>query len=128
MRIVLDAMGSDDHPEPELAAAAEAHRLWDEKLTLTGPIEVLEPRIDPLAIEIIDAPEVLAMDEKPAVAAKKKLNSSMAVGMRMLKHGKADAFIRKTLSLISLLSTVLMIICPKARNLGRWMFGIEMLG
>ncbi len=93
MRIVLDAMGSDNHPEPELEAAAEAHRLWGERLTLTGPAEVLGSRVDPSRVDIVDAPEILEMDDKPAVAAKKKPNSSMAVGMRMLKHGEADAFV-----------------------------------
>ena len=93
MRIVLDAMGSDDHPEPELEAAAEAHRLWGERLTLTGPAEVLGSRVDPSRVDIVDAPEILEMDDKPAVAAKRKPNSSMAVGMRMLKHGEADAFV-----------------------------------
>jgi glycerol-3-phosphate acyltransferase PlsX len=93
MRIVLDAMGSDDHPGPELAAAAEAHRLWGERLTLTGPAEVLRSQIDPSLVEIVDAPEVLEMEDKPALAAKNKPNSSMAVGMRLLKHDGADAFV-----------------------------------
>jgi glycerol-3-phosphate acyltransferase PlsX len=93
MRIVLDAMGSDDHPEPELEAAAEAHRLWGGRLTLTGPAEVLCSRVDPSRVDIVDAPEILEMDDKPAVAAKQKPNSSMAVGMRMLKKGEADAFV-----------------------------------
>jgi glycerol-3-phosphate acyltransferase PlsX len=93
MRIVLDAMGSDDHPEPELEAAVEAQRLWRDRLTLTGPLAVLEPRIDTSLVEIIDAPEVLTMDDKPALAAKQKRNSSMAVGMRLLKNDEADAFV-----------------------------------
>lgn len=93
MRIVLDAMGSDDHPGPELEAAAEAYRLWGERLILTGPAELLRSRIDPSIADIVDAPEILEMGDKPAVAAKKKPNSSMAVGMRMLKHGEADAFV-----------------------------------
>ena len=93
MRIVLDAMGSDDHPKPELEAAVEAQRLWGERLTLTGPAALLEPRVDPSLVEIVDAPEVLEMDDKPALAAKNKPNSSMAVGMRLLKHDGADAFV-----------------------------------
>lgn len=93
MRIVLDAMGSDDHPRPELAAAAEAQRLWGERLTLTGPAEVLGSLIDPSLVEIVEAPEVIEMDEKPTAAARKKPNSSMAVGMRLLKHEGADAFV-----------------------------------
>ena len=93
MRIVLDAMGSDEHPEPELEAAVEAQKLWGERLTLTGPADTLKHRIDPSLAEIVDAPEVLTMDDKPALAAKQKRNSSMAVGMRMLKHDEADAFV-----------------------------------
>ena len=93
MHIVLDAMGSDDHPGPELAAATEAHRLWGDRLTLTGPAEELESRIDASLADIVDASQVLGMTDKPALAAKNKPNSSMAVGMRLLKHDGADAFV-----------------------------------
>lgn len=93
MRIVLDAMGSDHHPEAELEAAVMAHRLWGERLTLAGPAEVLGSRVDPAQVDVVDAPEILEMYDKPAVAAKTKPNSSMAVGMRLLKHGEADAFV-----------------------------------
>ena len=93
MRIVLDAMGSDHHPEAELEAAVEAYQLWGERLTLTGPAELLGARVDPAQVDIVDAPEILGMYEKPAVAAKKKPDSSMAKGMRLLKHGEADAFV-----------------------------------
>ena len=93
MRIVLDAMGSDDHPTPELQAAQEVYRLWGDPITLTGPVEVLGPKIDPAVAEIVDAPEILEMEDKPAAAARDKPNSSMAVGMRLLKSGEADAFV-----------------------------------
>ena len=93
MRIVLDAMGSDDHPGPELAAATEAHILWGDPLTLTGPVEELESQVDESLVEIVDASQVLEMTDKPALAAKNKPNSSMAVGMRLLKHDGADAFV-----------------------------------
>ena len=93
MHIVLDAMGSDDHPGPELAAATESHSLWGDRLTLTGPAEELESRIDASLAEIVDAPQGLEMADKPALAAKNKPNSSMAVGMRLLKHDGADAFV-----------------------------------
>ena len=93
MRIALDAMGSDDHPEPELEAAVAAHHLWGERLTLIGPAGVLKSRVDPAQVDIVDAPEILEMNDKPAVAARRKPDSSMAVGMRMLKRGEADAFI-----------------------------------
>lgn len=54
---------------------------------------MLESLIDPSLVDIIDAPEVLEMDDKPTSAAKKKPNSSMAVGMRLLKNESADAFV-----------------------------------
>lgn len=98
MRIVLDAMGSDDHPEPELHAVVEAANRWKDPILLVGPEPVLRSRL--LAhkpptnlVQIIHAPEVLRMTDKPARAAKGKAESSMAVGMDLLKQGKADAFV-----------------------------------
>ncbi|HLF37872.1 MAG TPA: hypothetical protein VI520_08055, partial [Anaerolineales bacterium] len=61
MRIVLDAMGSDSAPGPELAAAAQAYSRWGEPLTLTGPRRLLENRADSSAFEVADAPEILEM-------------------------------------------------------------------
>ena len=97
-RIVLDAMGSDDHPQPELEAAVEAARRWQEPVLLTGPQERLQPALRAMEapldlIEIIDAPEVLAMTDKPARSARGKPRSSMAVGMELLKEGRAQAFV-----------------------------------
>ena len=93
MHIVLDAMGSDDHPSPELEAAREYQRIWGDILTLTGPAADLEPLIDPSVAEIVNAPQVLEMEDKPAAAARDKPDSSMAVGMQMLKGDEADAFV-----------------------------------
>jgi glycerol-3-phosphate acyltransferase PlsX len=93
MRIVLDAMGSDSAPGPELAAAALAHTRWGEPLTLTGPRELLESHAEASAFEVVDAPEILEMTDKPAEAARQKPLSSMAVGMDLLKRGQADAFV-----------------------------------
>ncbi|MGD8813524.1 MAG: phosphate acyltransferase PlsX [Anaerolineales bacterium] len=98
MRIVLDAMGSDDHPEPELQAAAEIADRWPEPLLLAGPQDVLQPRLDadgitPDRVRVIHAPEVLKMTDKPARAARGKAKSSMAVGMQLIKEGDADAFV-----------------------------------
>jgi len=98
MRIVLDAMGSDTHPIPEVRAALEANKLWGEPILLVGPRAELEVAFsdiggDPNAVEIIHAPEVLQMTDKPAQAARGKAETSMAVGMDLLKEGKADAFV-----------------------------------
>ena len=98
MRIVLDAMGSDTHPGPEVHAALEAYKLWGEPILLVGPKAELEALIidvggDPNAMEIVHAPEVLKMTDKPAKTARGKAETSMAVGMDLLKEGKADAFV-----------------------------------
>jgi len=98
MRIVLDAMGSDTHPEPELIAAVEAAKRWGEPILVTGPEELLKPKFaelgaSPDLVRIIHAPEVLMMTDAPARSARGKAESSMAVGMELLKNGEADAFV-----------------------------------
>lgn len=98
MRIVLDAMGSDTHPGPEIEAAVESARHWGDTILLTGPEYLLQPKLDALGIpksivEVVHAPEVLEMTDKPAKAARGKALNSMAVGIDLLKGGKADVFV-----------------------------------
>jgi glycerol-3-phosphate acyltransferase PlsX len=98
MRIVLDAMGSDTHPDPEVEAAVMAAGLWEDTIVLTGPKDILQPKLDAFdtptsRIQIEHAPEVLEMTDKPAEAARGKALNSMAVGMELLKDDKADVFI-----------------------------------
>jgi glycerol-3-phosphate acyltransferase PlsX len=102
MRIVLDAMGSDTYPEPELAASVEAARLFGDEIILVGPVDTLEPRLMQLGIptrsvRLVDATETISMSDKGmALALKaKRRNSktSMAVGIDLVKSGEADAFV-----------------------------------
>ncbi len=102
MRIVLDAMGSDTCPEPEVSAAIDAARLFGEQVILVGPIEDLKSRLQSLRagdapIRLVDAPETISMADKGlALALKaKRRNSktSMAVGIDLVKSGEADAFV-----------------------------------
>lgn len=98
MRIVLDAMGSDHYPQPEVDASIEAAQRWGEPILLVGKTELLQPLLEarqaPQAdVRIIHAPEVLEMTDKPAAAARGKATNSMAVGMELLKSGEADAFV-----------------------------------
>jgi glycerol-3-phosphate acyltransferase PlsX len=102
MRIVLDAMGSDTCPEPELEAAVEAARLFGEEIILVGPTESLRPRLQTLgasvdSVRLVDATETISMSDKGlALALKaKRRNSktSMAVGIDLVKSGDADAFV-----------------------------------
>lgn len=98
MRIILDAMGSDTHPDPEVKAAYQAVEAFGDELILVGNQELISPRIvdlpgDHRKIRIIHAPEVLEMGDKPAENARRKSGNSMAIGMDMLKAGEADAFV-----------------------------------
>ncbi|MFN2282558.1 MAG: phosphate acyltransferase PlsX [Anaerolineales bacterium] len=97
MPIVLDAMGSDNFPLPEVSAAFQAAALLDTKIYLVGQEERILPLLaeqtqDP-RVELIHAPEILEMGDKPARNARRKADNSMAVGMDLVKAGKADAFV-----------------------------------
>ena len=98
MAIVLDAMGSDDYPEPEILAALKLKKDFGENVLLVGKKELIESRMHDLnpgkiPLEIIDAPDVVEMTDKPVESARKKPNNSMAVGLNMVKEGKAEAFV-----------------------------------
>lgn len=102
MRIVLDAMGSDDCPEPEIQAAIEAASLFKEEILLVGPKEVLHEQLvarhaESTQICLIDAPDTISMQDKGlklALKAKRRgSKTSMAVGMDLLKNNEADAFV-----------------------------------
>ncbi len=97
MRIVLDAMGSDNHPEPEIQAAIEANRRYGEEIILVGHEEQIKPRLATLgaseSVRVVHAPETLQMTDKPSRSARKKSLNSMAVGMDLIKSGQGDVFI-----------------------------------
>ena len=94
-KIVLDAMGSDHYPDPELSAAVEAAQLFGEEIILTGP-DTLAPKLAALGaknVRLVDAPEVFEMTDKISPGMLKRAKNSMAVGMQMVKSGEADAFV-----------------------------------
>jgi len=98
MKIVLDAMGSDNYPEPEISAAVEAVKLFGDEITLVGHEEQISVRLNAMAgdfqqIRIVHASEIVAMSDKPAENARRKSDNSMAVGMDLVKSGEADAFV-----------------------------------
>lgn len=100
MRIVLDAMGSDTCPEPELLAAVEAAQVFKEEIILVGPETVLKPRLNALNtsnVRLVNATDLITMGDKGmALALKAKRRNSqttMAVGIDLVKNGEADAFV-----------------------------------
>lgn len=98
MTIILDAMGSDTHPDPEIEAALTAAELFQEEIILVGKEDLLRPKLDALnskklPVTIVHAPDVLEMGEKAIDDSKKKPNNSMVVGMRLVKEGRGRAFV-----------------------------------
>jgi glycerol-3-phosphate acyltransferase PlsX len=98
MRIVVDAMGSDRHPQPDVEGAVQAAREYGIEIVLVGKKDVVEPELaahdlSGLAISLVHASQVIEMKEHPAAAAKSKKDSSMVVGMKMLKQREVDAFV-----------------------------------
>lgn len=97
MTIILDAMGSDNYPIPEIEGAMLAVQQLGVDIILVGNTETIKkhlpPNFDLNKIQIIDAPDVLEMTDKPVEASRRKPNNSMAVGLRLLKEGKGQAFV-----------------------------------
>jgi glycerol-3-phosphate acyltransferase PlsX len=98
MAIVLDAMGSDSYPAPEVQAAVDAFEQLNEEVILVGNLDLVEPRLKSVnprryPIRLVHAPDVLEMDEKAIESARKKPNNSMAIGMGLVKSGEAEAFV-----------------------------------
>jgi len=98
MRVAVDAMGGDYAPaaivEGAVAAAADFGR--DGKLFLVGNEEAIAAELAkrpevPSPIEIRHASEIVAMDEAPAIAIRRKKDSSIARAVELLKNGEADA-------------------------------------
>ncbi len=96
MRIALDAMGSDNAPQAELAAVELALKeLPDVTLVVVGKQEIITQtqELPGERVELIPAPEVVGMHEPPNEAVKKKRNSSIAICMELHKEGKVDAVV-----------------------------------
>src|SRR5579862_8659217 len=97
--IALDAMGSDRRPKPEIEGAIHATRHYDVRVLLVGPEPLLRaelsryPAAAGLPIEIVHASEVIEMEDKAVAAVRAKRDSSMRVGLRLVKEGRAAGFI-----------------------------------
>ncbi|MBK6560793.1 MAG: phosphate acyltransferase PlsX [Dehalococcoidia bacterium] len=95
-RIVVDAMGGDNAPGEIVAGALMAAGGLGVDLILVGRKAAIEAELEGAQaknLKIIDAADVIEMDEHPTEAVKNKPESSINVGMRMVKSGQADAFV-----------------------------------
>lgn len=97
--IALDAMGSDRAPKPEVEGAIQAARHYGVRVALVGREPQIRAELDRhpsaanLPLEIIHADEVITMDDKVAQAVRAKRDSSMRVGLRLVREAVASGFV-----------------------------------
>jgi glycerol-3-phosphate acyltransferase PlsX len=116
MRIVLDVMGTDDFPAPDVEGAVLAAREWGDEIILVGDQEQVQAELDQydtsgLKLELVHASQVIEMtDAQPARSARAKQDSSMRVAMKLLRDGGADAFVSagNTGGLVAMISVLRM--------------------
>ena len=100
MKIILDAMGGDHAPEAPVLGAIRAAKDYGVQITLVGRGEqILKVMGDhgiadlPDGMEIANADDVVDMHDDPATVIRKRKNSSMVIGLKMLADGQGDAFV-----------------------------------
>ncbi len=97
--IALDAMGSDRAPRPEIEGAIQAARQHDVRVLLVGQEPAIKaelsrhPSAASLPIEIVHASEVISMADKAVQAVRAKRDSSIRVGLRLVREGNAVGFV-----------------------------------
>ncbi|MBQ3497227.1 MAG: phosphate acyltransferase PlsX [Oscillospiraceae bacterium] len=97
MRIIVDAMGGDNAPEAVVRGALMAHEEQKVDITLVGREadirRVLNGKELPQGVEIVNATEVVEICDESATAFKQKKDSSLTVGLTLLRDGAGDAFV-----------------------------------
>lgn len=98
MNILIDGMGGDHAPEEIVKGAVQAAKEIEDTVSIIGQEELIHQWLEKLGwdgdnIQVVNATEVITNNESPAMAVRKKKDSSVSKGMRMLKEGEVDAFI-----------------------------------
>lgn len=98
MRIALDAMGGDHAPAETVAGAVAAAREYGVEVALVGRTDAIAAELAKhtttgLTLPIVEAPDIIEMDEHPANAARRKPNSSINIALRQVREGHAAAMI-----------------------------------
>jgi len=98
MRIVVDAMGSDGQPEPDVAGGVAAAREFGDEIILVGDEGQIERQlaqhdVSGLKVRVQHASEAISMTDKPSEASRQKKDSSMHVGLNLVRDGEGDAFV-----------------------------------
>jgi len=98
MKIVVDAFGGDKAPLEIVKGVVNSVAKYDIEAILTGDKEKLEKlmsdqELSNRNIELVDAKEIITMEDDPSLSVKTKKDSSLVVAMRILAENKADAFV-----------------------------------
>ncbi len=99
MRIIIDAMGGDNAPSEIVKGAVDAQKEFGVDITLVGIEEKVRECLaecgagDNAHIAVVNATEVVDMHDDPAMACRRKKDSSMTVGLNLLKNAEGEAFI-----------------------------------
>ena len=100
MKIIVDAMGGDNAPQAIVQGALDAHKQHGVDILLVGraaevlrAVEACGEKTLPAGVELRDASEVVEISDDPATAFKMKKDSSLTVGLNLLKAGEGDAFV-----------------------------------
>jgi phosphate acyltransferase len=97
--IALDAMGSDRAPRPEIEGAVQAARHHNVRVLLVGRQQVLHAELSRfpaalgLPLEIVHASEIISMEDKAVQAVRAKRDSSLRVGLRLVREARAGGFV-----------------------------------
>jgi glycerol-3-phosphate acyltransferase PlsX len=97
IKIAVDGMGSDNSPRSEVEGAVQASRDYGVHVILVGKEPVLSPLLKGQsrgsAVELRHASEVIAMDEQPTAALRKKKDSSIRVAADLVRQGVASGLV-----------------------------------
>ncbi len=95
--IAIDAMGGDRAPAEIVAGALRAVSECNVEVLLVGPADAIRPHLpdgrEPAGVEILDAAEVISMDEEPAAAVRTKKDSSIVRAAEAVRDGRAAAMV-----------------------------------
>src|SRR6185503_4810357 len=95
--VAVDAMGGDRAPSEIVAGALDAVERLDVRVVLVGRAHEIEPLLPagtpPAGIELVDAADVIAMDDEPLSAVRKHKDSSIVRAVEAVREGHADAVV-----------------------------------
>src|SRR5690606_29745979 len=98
MNIIVDGMGGDNAPSEIVKGCVDAVNEYDINIMIVGKEQLIKEELGKYKysddkIQIINADDVITNDDDPAIAIRRKKNSSLVVGLNALKNGMGDGFI-----------------------------------